>query len=253
MTTVLIVNDQALQRHGLRLFLEAQPDIVVVGEATDGTEAARVAADLHPDVVLMDTGPPDTDGIRTIRRIARPAGCPQAPSAVRTNECAPRVLVLTPFDTYEFARAALHAGAGGFLAKDAVPDQLTAAVRIVADGGSVLSPRLTRKLIDAVREQDITHSPERMRRLSHLTDREREVLTALASGWSNTEIAEHLCIAPTTVKTHVSSILAKIGARARAQAVVFAYETGLVRPPWLRPYPHDSGISDRPRGGFRSA
>lgn len=231
MTTVLIVNDHALHRHGLRLFLETQADITVVGEASDGTEAARAAADLHPDVVLMDIGPPDADGIRTIRRISGPAGRPQAPSTERTNECAPRVLVLTPFDTYEFACAALLAGAGGCLPRDALPDQLTAAVSIIAHGGSLLSPRLTRQLIDAVREQDPTHSPERKRRLAPLTEREREVLTALACGWSNREIAERLCIAPTTVKTHVSSILAKIGARARAQAVVFAYETGLVRLP----------------------
>ncbi|MFI5796636.1 LuxR C-terminal-related transcriptional regulator [Streptomyces sp. NPDC051677] len=239
MITALIVSDQALQRLCLRLVLEAEPDLAAVGEATDSADAARAATRFHPDVVLMDVGLLDADDIQSIRHIARPPDFDHSPtpSTGRTREHPPRVLVLTPSDTDEYAYAALHAGARGFLLKDSLPDQLTAAIRILARGGSVLSPRLTRQLIDAVREHDTATSPERKRILSLLTEREREVLGALATGWSNTEIAERLTIAPTTVKTHVSSVLAKIGVRTRAQAVVFAYETGLVRPPWHRPLP----------------
>ncbi|MFE1884559.1 LuxR C-terminal-related transcriptional regulator [Streptomyces diastatochromogenes] len=230
MTTVLILNDQALQRHGLRLFLEAQPGVTGVGEAHTRVQASQAAARLHPDVILMDMGLPDDEGIRTIRHIARREGRTASPAAHRAKTAHPRVLVLTPADTDDFAYAALSAGAGGFLLKNALPDQLTAAIHIVARGGAVLPPRLTRRLIDALRQQGPSHTPRNARRLSVLTEREREVLTALASGWSNTEIAERLSIAPTTVKTHVSSILAKFGVRARVQAVVIAYETGLVRP-----------------------
>ncbi|MER7689793.1 response regulator transcription factor [Streptomyces sp. NPDC097610] len=231
MTTVLIVNDQALQRLGLRLLLEAEPGLTVVGEATDGAAAVRAAQNLRPDIVLMDMGPPDENSLQAIRRIAGPGTLPEAVGPDRGNRNHPRVLVLTPDHSDEYACAALRVGVGGLLVRDALPEQLTAAIHIVALGGSVLSPQLTRRLIDAVRAWTPADCPERRRQLSHLTVREREVLTALASGWSNTEIAERLSIAQTTVKTHVSSILAKIGVRARAQAVVFAYETGLVKPP----------------------
>ena len=238
MTTVLIVNDQALQRLGLRLLLEAQPDFTVVGEATDCDQAVRAADALRPDVVLMDMGPADIDRTQAIRRITRPDSSRSgAPAAGRASGLPPRVLVLTAFDGDEHAYAALRAGADGLLLKDTLPGELTAALRIVALGGSVLSPHLTRTLVDAVREQSPDDLPERRRRLSRLTDREREVLAALASGWSHTEIAERLSIAPTTVKTHISNILTKIGAHARVQAVVFAYETGLVRPPRQQPRP----------------
>jgi DNA-binding NarL/FixJ family response regulator len=238
MTTVLIVNDQALQRLGLRLLLEAQPDFTVVGEATDYDQAVRAADALRPDVVLMDMGPADIDRTQAIRRITRPDSSRSgAPAAGRASGLPPRVLVLTAFDGDEHAYAALRAGADGLLLKDTLPGELTAALRIVALGGSVLSPHLTRTLVDAVRQQSPDDLPERRRRLSHLTDREREVLAALASGWSHAEIAERLSIAPTTVKTHISNILTKIGAHARVQAVVFAYETGLVRPPRQHPRP----------------
>ncbi|MET7898582.1 response regulator transcription factor [Streptomyces mirabilis] len=227
MITVLILNDQALQRLGLRLFLDAQPGVTVVGEATTGVQASQAAASLRPDVILMDMGLPDDDGLRTIRHIARPGHRPESHPPRTTR---PRVLVLTPVDTDEFAWAALRAGAGGFLPKDALPDQLTAAIHIVAQGGSVLSPRLTRSLVAALRRQDPSRKPKNAGRLALLTEREREVLTALASGRSSTEMAQRLSIAPATVKTHISGILAKIGVRARVQAVVIAYETGLVRP-----------------------
>jgi DNA-binding NarL/FixJ family response regulator len=209
-----------------------------VGEATDYDQAVRAADALRPDVVLMDMGPADIDRTQAIRRITRPDSSRSgAPAAGRASGLPPRVLVLTAFDGDEHAYAALRAGADGLLLKDTLPGELTAALRIVALGGSVLSPHLTRTLVDAVRQQSPDDLPERRRRLSHLTDREREVLAALASGWSHAEIAERLSIAPTTVKTHISNILTKIGAHARVQAVVFAYETGLVRPPRQQPRP----------------
>jgi DNA-binding NarL/FixJ family response regulator len=239
MTTVLIVNDQALQRLGLRMFLEAQPDLTVVGEATDCAQAVRAASALQPDVVLLNLGRTDADLVQAIRRITQPDCHAKASRPEPASGLPPRVVVLIPSDGDEYACATLRAGADGILLKDALPEELTATVRIVAMGGSVLSPRLTHALIEAVRERDSTDRPDRKRRLSRLTERETEVLAALASGWSNSEIAERLSIAPTTVKTHISSILAKIGTRARVQAVVFAYETGLVRPPWQQPRPRD--------------
>lgn len=229
MTTVFIVNDHTLQRLGLRMLLEAQPDLAVVGEAGHGPETVRAVTEVHPEVVLMDMDVPHNNGIRTLRRIARPDSDPSTTGTDRASGCPPRVLALIPFDLDDCAYAVLRAGAGGYVLKDAHPDELLAAVRIVADGNSVISPRLTRELVNAVRRRIPEHSPELQRRLSLLTEREREVLTALASGWSSSEIAKRLSIAPTTVKTHISSILTKIDARARAQAVVFAYETGLAR------------------------
>ncbi|MER6207370.1 response regulator transcription factor [Streptomyces sp. NPDC001642] len=217
MTTVLIVDDQALQRLGFSMLLEQYPDLSTVGEATHGGEAVRLTAELRPDVVLMDVRMPGMDGIEATRRIVQSGG-------------RSRVLVLTTFDLDEYAYAALRAGASGFLLKDALPEELVAGIRAVAAGDAVISPGLTRKLIDAFADRMPGRTPEQDRRLDALTEREREVLTVMAAGWSNTEIAERLSLAESTVKSHVSRILAKIGARDRVQAVIFAYDAGLVRP-----------------------
>ncbi|MFJ4716395.1 response regulator [Streptomyces sp. NPDC088785] len=217
MTTVLIVDDQALQRLGFSMLMEQHPDVTVVGEATHGAEAVRMAAELRPDVVLMDVRMPGMDGIEATRRIVRSGG-------------RSRVLVLTTFDLDEYAYAALRAGASGFLLKDARPDELIAGVRAVAGGDAVIAPGLTRKLLDAFADRIPGRSAEQEARLAALTDREREVLTAMAGGWSNTEIADRFSLAESTVKSHVSRVLAKIGARDRVQAVIFAYDAGLVKP-----------------------
>ena len=217
MTTVLIVDDQALQRLGFNMLMEQHPDLTVVGEATHGAEAVRMTAELHPDVVLMDVRMPGMDGIEATRRIVTSGG-------------RSRVLVMTTFDLDEYAYDALRAGASGFLLKDALPEELIAGVRAVAAGDAVISPGLTRKLIDAFTTRLPGHSPEQTRQLEVLTEREIEVLTAVAGGCSNAEVAERLHLAETTVKSHVSRILAKIGARDRVQAVIFAYDVGLVRP-----------------------
>ncbi|MEU0029483.1 response regulator transcription factor [Streptomyces sp. NPDC006335] len=217
MTTVLIVDDQALHRFGFAMLLEQHPDLTLVGEAANGAEAVRLAAELHPDVVLMDIRMPGMDGIEATRRIV-------------TSGSRSHVLVLTSFDLDENAYAALRAGASGFLLKDVKPDELVAAIRTVAAGDAVIAPGLTRKLLD-VFSQKISHrSRDQERRLASLTDREREVLNAIACGYSNAEIAAHLHVAETTVKSHVGRVLAKTGARDRVQAVVFAYDVGLVRP-----------------------
>ncbi|MCX5597219.1 response regulator transcription factor [Streptomyces phaeochromogenes] len=217
MTTVLIVDDQALQRLGFSMLLEQHPDLTVVGEATHGAEAVRLTAELRPDVVLMDVRMPGMDGIEATRRIVESGG-------------RSRVLVLTTFDLDEYAYAALRAGASGFLLKDALPDELTAGIRAVASGDAVIAPGLTRKLIDAFSAHLPGTTPAQDRQLTALTTREREVLTAIATGWSNAEIANRFSLAESTVKSHVSHILAKIGARDRVQAVIFAYDMGLVRP-----------------------
>jgi len=217
MTTVLIVDDQALQRMGFSMLLEAQPDMTAVGEATNGAEAVRMTSELRPDVVLMDVRMPGMDGIEATRRIIESGG-------------RSRILVLTTFDLDEYAYDALRAGASGFLLKDAQPEELVAGVRAVAAGDAVISPGLTRKLIDTFGDRLPGHSPQQQRRLDDLTQRECEVLTAIASGWTNTEIAERLHLAESTVKSHISRILTKIDARDRVQAVIFAYDTGLVRP-----------------------
>ncbi|MFG2958735.1 LuxR C-terminal-related transcriptional regulator [Streptomyces sp. NPDC048291] len=233
--SVLVVNDQSLQRLALRMLLAAEPGLTVVGEATDGDEAIRASAALRPDVVLMDSQPSRADAIDTIRRIARPAARTRTPSPGFTGEAAAasrvsRVLMLTAAEQEADAWAALRAGAGGFLLNDADPAELTAAIRMVAAGDAVITPGLTRALIDAVRQQHTVRPLPRTSGLGALTGRERDVLIAVASGWTNAEIAQWLSIAPTTVKTHVSNVLAKIGARARVQAVAFAYESGLIRP-----------------------
>ncbi|MET9086458.1 response regulator transcription factor [Streptomyces sp. NPDC004237] len=230
MVSVLVVNDQSLQRLALRMLLTAEPGLTVVGEAADGDEAIRASAALRPDVVLMDSHLSRTDGIDTIRRLAHPAQRTRTPGFAGEEASTPRVLVLTSADQEADAWAALRAGAGGFLLDDADPAELTAAIRVVAAGDAVITPGLTRALIDAVRLQHTVRPLPRTSGLGALTQRERDVLVAVASGWSNAEIAQWLSIAPTTVKTHVSNVLAKIGARARVQAVTFAYESGLIRP-----------------------
>lgn len=230
MVSVLIVNSRSLHRLGLRMFLADEPDLTVVGEAANGAEAVRLSTALRPDVVLMDGRLSAPEGVEAIRRIVRPPLLPQVPRLPGTAVSPPRVLVLTPVDDEGYAYAALRAGAGGFVLEDATPEELIAAVRVVAAGDAVITPDLTRALIDAVRLQGTSPLPGRDIGPNTLTQRERDVLVAVASGWSNAEIAARLSIAPTTVKSHVSHILAKIGARARVQAVAFAYEYGLVRP-----------------------
>ncbi|MFE0790157.1 response regulator [Streptomyces mutabilis] len=220
MTTVLIADDQPLQRLGFRMLLESQEDMTVVGEAANGAEAARMAAELTPDVVLMDVRMPGLDGIEATRRIVATGG--------RT-----RILILTTFDLDDYAYAGLRAGASGFLVKDAQPEELLSGIRAVATGDAVVAPSLTRRLLDAY----VHHLPAPTEdpdspdpRLAALTDRESEILRVLGQGWTNTEIAERLHLAESTVKTHVGRILAKTGSRDRVQAVILAYDTKLVKP-----------------------
>lgn len=220
MTTVLIADDQPLQRMGYRMLLENTEGCTVLGEATTGAEAVRMAAALHPDVALMDVRMPGMDGIEATRRIVA--------AGART-----RVLILTTFDLDEYAYAGLRAGASGFLLKDARPDELLAGIRAVATGDAVVAPRLTRRLLDAHAHDLLDPAPDRHTpdpRLAGLSDREREVLLAIAEGWNNTEIAQRLVLTESTVKKHVGRVLAKLGARDRVQAVIIAYNTGLVRP-----------------------
>jgi len=217
-TRVLLVDDQPLLRAGFRMVLDAQEGIDVVGEAGDGLEGVRETERLAPDVVLMDIRMPGVDGVEATRRIVD-AGLPS------------KVLVLTTFDLDEYAFAALRAGASGFLLKDVPPDQLVAAIRSVASGDAVVAPRVTRSLLDALVPQlPPAAQPARDEALASLTDREREVLLLVARGLSNAEIAEQLVVGETTVKSHVSRILDKLGLRDRVQAVVLAYESGLVQP-----------------------
>jgi DNA-binding NarL/FixJ family response regulator len=221
-TTVLIADDQPLQRFGFRMLLESQDDMTVVGEAANGAEAARMTAELHPDVALMDVRMPGLDGIEATRRIVAGGG--------RT-----RVLILTTFDLDEYAYAGLRAGASGFLVKDAQPEELLSGIRAVATGDAVVAPSLTRRLLDAYAHHlpAATTEPDDDQldpRLASLTERETEILRVLGQGWTNTEIAERLHLAESTVKTHVGRILAKTGSRDRVQAVILAYDTRLVKP-----------------------
>ncbi|WP_327298731.1 MULTISPECIES: response regulator transcription factor [unclassified Streptomyces] len=221
MTTVLIVDDQPLQRFGFRMLLESTPHTEVVGEAAHGAEAVRATAELRPDVVLMDVRMPGIDGIEATRRIVAAGG-------------RSRILVLTTFDLDEYAHAALRAGASGFLLKDALPEELLAGIRAVAGGDAVIAPALTRRLLDAYAHHLPVRAPEEVRaddtRLSSLTEREHQILVALGQGWTNGEIAERLVLSGSTVKTHVGRVLAKMGARDRVQAVILAYDLGLTRP-----------------------
>jgi DNA-binding NarL/FixJ family response regulator len=213
---VVIADDQALIRSGLSTVLDAQPDIEVVGEAENGSEAVATVRRLRPDVVLMDIRMPHVDGLQATRRIVdRPD--------------APRVVILTTFDADEYVYEAMTGGASGFLLKDVRPEQLAHAIRVVAGGDQLLAPTVTRRLIESFVQR--RPSPvELPQQLTHLTDRELEVLQLIAHGRSNTEIASTLAIGEATVKTHVNRLFAKLRLRDRVQAVVLAYETGLVAP-----------------------
>jgi DNA-binding NarL/FixJ family response regulator len=216
---VLLVDDQTLVRSGFRALLERGQDIEVIGEAADGAEAVDLARTEQPDVVLMDIRMPGVDGLEATRRIT---------SDERLAKV--RVIMLTTFELDEYVFEALHAGASGFLLKDVEPEELRSAVRVVADGEALLAPSVTKRLI-----REFVAQPGRRRpppeRLEELTEREREVMALVATGLSNQEIAERLVISPATAKTHVSRTMMKLHAHDRAQLVVLAYETGLVRVP----------------------
>ncbi|MDN3027533.1 response regulator transcription factor [Streptomyces sp. S.PB5] len=219
MTTVLIADDQPLQRMGFRMLIEGTPGLTCVGEAGHGAQAVRMAAELRPDVVLMDIRMPGMDGLEATRRITAGGG--------RTH-----ILIVTTFDLDEYAHDGLRAGASGFLLKDARPEEIVSGIHAVATGDAVVAPSLTRRLLDAYAHQvlapagaPVVEDP----RLATLSGREREVLMAIGRGWNNAEIAERLVLTESTVKKHVGRVLAKIGARDRIQAVITAYDAGLVR------------------------
>ena len=214
---VLIADDQQMVRQGFTVLLNTQPDIEVIGQAVDGLDAVAKVAELAPDVVLMDIRMPELSGIEATRRIT-----------TATPDI--RVLVLTTFDLDEYVYDALCAGASGFLLKDASADQLAEAVRVVAAGDALLAPGITRRLIAEFSRMNGKPRAPLKERVGDLTERETEVLTLIAQGLSNAEIAEYLVVAEQTVKTHVGRILVKLGLRDRTQAAVFAYESGLVRP-----------------------
>jgi DNA-binding NarL/FixJ family response regulator len=213
---VLVVDDQALVRGGFRLILESQPGVEVVGEAADGREALAMARELRPDVVLMDVRMPGMDGLEATRRLL-------------SDPKAPRVLMLTTFDLDEYVYDALRAGASGFLLKDVRPEQLADAVRVVAEGETLLAPAITQRLVQQYVRR-LRPGTTRPAALDSLTERELAVLRLIARGRSNAEIATDLFLSETTVKTHVSHVFGKLGLRDRAQAVVMAYESGLIEP-----------------------
>jgi DNA-binding NarL/FixJ family response regulator len=217
---VLLADDQALVRAGFRALLDAQADIEVVGEAADGAEAVRVAVRTRPDVVLMDIRMPVLDGLEATRQIAADARLADV-----------RIVILTTFDLDEYVFEALRVGASGFLVKDTEPVDLLRGVRAVAAGDALLSPGVTRRLIEEFASR--SRAPLAPMSLDTLTDREREVMSLVGAGLSNEDIATKLFVSPATAKTHVSRAMIKLGARDRAQLVVFAYEAGLVRPGWL--------------------
>jgi len=226
---IVLADDQALLRKGFRMILEAEADLEIVGEAADGADAVRLVELYQPDVVLMDVRMPVLDGIEATRAIT---------AATPGDET--RVLILTTFDLDEYAFSALRAGASGFLLKDVPPAELVAAIRTVANGDAVVSPRVTRRLLEEYADQlpDLADGTgasggglaAENAALSSLTEREREVLLAVADGLSNAEIAQRLYVSEATVKSHVGRLLAKLGLRDRVQAVVFAFQSGLVRP-----------------------
>jgi len=214
--TVLLADDQAMVRAGFRMILESQPDIEVVAEAANGEQATAATRRLRPDVVMMDIQMPGSDGLAATRRITS------------DTEQHSRVIILTTFERDEYVFEALHAGASGFLLKNAPPEQLIDAVRVVASGDALLAPSVTRRIIEQFARRPV--DPDVRERLESLTQREREVLVMLARGNSNSELAAALFVSEGTVKTHVSSLLTKLEVRDRVQAVVLAYESGLVTP-----------------------
>jgi DNA-binding NarL/FixJ family response regulator len=220
MIRVLLADDQVLVRAGFRSLLDAQADIEVVGEAGDGEEATRLASELAPDVVLMDIRMPGVDGLSATRRIV---------ADQRSVDV--RVVILTTFGLDEYVFEAIRSGASGFLVKDTDPGELVQAVRVVAGGDALLSPSVTRQLIAEFATR--AKAPQAADGLEALTDREREVVALVGEGLSNEEIAERLVVSPATAKTHVSRAMGKLRARDRAQLVVIAYESGLVRPGWV--------------------
>jgi DNA-binding NarL/FixJ family response regulator len=219
MIRVLLVDDQALVRAGFRMILDAEAEIDVVGEASDGREAIEHARTLRPDVVLMDIRMPGLDGLEASRQIISAQG-----------DGAPRILMLTTFDLDEYVYEALRAGASGFLLKDTPPEQLVAAIHVVAEGEALLAPSITRRVISEFVKGTGPQPAAQFPRLRDLTARELEVLKAIARGLSNAEIARELFVSETTVKTHVARILMKLGLRDRVQVVVLAYEAGVVQP-----------------------
>jgi len=218
MIRVILADDQALVRAGFRALLDAEPDIEVVGEAGDGAEAVRLAQATRPDLILMDIRMPHVDGLAATRQIAA------EPTLADT-----RILILTTFDLDEYVFEALRVGASGFLLKDTEPVDLIRGIRAVASGDALLSPRVTRRLIAEFAGRRPSTPPLSV---DQLTEREREVLALVGAGLSNDEIASRLTVSPATAKTHVSRAMTKLGARDRAQLVVYAYEAGLVRPSW---------------------
>jgi len=222
MPRVVIADDQALVRAGFRMILEADPSIEVVGEAADGASAVEVVRRLQPEVVLMDVRMPVLDGLEATRQI------------LANGEPSPRIIMLTTFDIDEYVYTALRSGASGFLLKDVTPEQLVASVKLVAAGDALLAPSITRRLVERFAAPTTTTAssaaPSAIAEVASLTTREREVLVLLARGLSNAELAERLIVSEATVKTHVARILGKLGLRDRVQAVVLAYETGLVTP-----------------------
>jgi DNA-binding NarL/FixJ family response regulator len=223
MIRILIADDHELMRGGLRGMLDAEPDLEVIGEASDGGEAIEQALTLNPDVVIMDIRMPRVDGIEATRRILD-----RATSGMGTT--VPRILVLTTFDLDEYVWEALRAGAGGFMLKDAPPRQLAEAVRTVAGGESLLAPAVTRRLVERYVNSPGSVPIDQRAEFDELTDREREILVLMARGRSNRELADELFLSEATVKTHVTRILRKLELRDRVQAVVLAYEAGLVVP-----------------------
>ncbi|MET8179701.1 response regulator transcription factor [Streptomyces sp. NPDC005336] len=220
MMRVLLADDQILVRAGFRALLAAQPDVEVVGEAADGEQALGMVREQRPDVVLMDIRMPLLDGLAATRRITEDS----ALGAVK-------VVMLTTFELDEYVFEAIRSGASGFLVKDTEPEELLRAVRAVVDGDALLSPGVTRRLIAEFAARSKSPAPASV--LAGLTEREREVMALVGMGLSNEEIARRLVVSPLTAKTHVSRTMVKLGARDRAQLVVLAYETGLVRPGWL--------------------
>jgi DNA-binding NarL/FixJ family response regulator len=213
---VLLVDDQTMVRAGLRMILEAESDIQVVGEAEDGTKAIAAVRTLRPEVVLMDIQMPVMNGLEATRRI------------VHDEEKSPRVLILTTFERDDYIFEALRSGASGFILKNAPPEDLVTAVRVVAEGNSLLAPSVTRRIIAEFAQRPVR--PTIKTEVEHLTEREIEVLKLIARGQTNAEIATTLIVSEATIKTHVSNLLTKLGLRDRVQAVVYAYESGLIQP-----------------------